>query len=264
MRLIFATLIAAATLTTLTTPALADGERGRENRHGMDRSQDDRQPHSDRDNGWENRQNRNPSNQPAPVIIAPQGTDNIYNRGQPQDNRVNDGRRGDYNGGRPSPSVTYSHNNHVQFERRHDSRQYRHDYRPDYHQNNRYGARYWGPSARQWSRWDNSWGDPQRYARQWGFDRYDHHRGWQRGNTWYASPNLWSDWGGWNWSFSWNNGGYGNYGGYSQYSDNQCLTYRGEDWINGRRAQITYVGCTDRYGRIQEQQGTRRIERWLW
>jgi hypothetical protein len=197
MRLILATIVAAATLTTLATPALADGERGR--------------GHSD------------------------------HNRG---------GERG------------YDNNQH-------DNRR---DYRHDYRSQDRRGSHYWGPSARSWSRWDNSWGDPHRYARQWGFDRYDYNRGWQRGNTWYASPSQWGDWGGWNWSFSVGNGGYNSYNGYNgntnngynHYSNNNCAIYRTEDWINGRRAIVSYTGCADRYGRVYEQPNSRRIERWVW
>lgn len=145
-----------------------------------------------------------------------------------------------------------------------------HSSRRDYRHNDRRGTTYWGPSANHWSRWDNNWGDPNRYARQWGFDRYDHNRGWQRGNTWYASPSLWNDWGGWNWSFSWSgsnnfaNNGYGQHSGYNQYGHTQCQTYRTEDWVNGRRASVTYLGCVDPYGRIVEQPNTRQFERWLW
>jgi hypothetical protein len=214
MRLILATIVAAATLTTIATPVFADGERGR-GHHEQRGNDDDR--HDERRRG---------------------NYDN--NRGNGQYNRHDD--------------------------RRDDRRDYRRDYRQDYRHDNRGGSSYWGPSARQWSRWDNSWGDPHRYARQWGFDNYDYNRGWQRGNTWYASPNLWSDWGGWNWSFSVGSGGYGNngYNGYNQYSNNQCTTYRTEDWINGRRAIVTYVGCADRYGRVIEQPNSRRIERWVW
>jgi hypothetical protein len=206
MRLIFATIVAAATLSATVTPALADGERGRGN--------DDGRGHYDNGQGGE--------------------------RGGWRDDRGDD--RGHDRG---------------------DDRGY-----------DRRGSNYWGPSARSWSRWDNSWGDPNRYARQWGFDRYDYNRGWQRGNTWYSSPSQWGQWGGWSWSFQANNGdydryngynGYNNgYNGYSQYSNNQCQTYRTEDWINGRRAIITYTGCADRYGRIFEQPNTRRIERWVW
>lgn len=200
MRLVLATIVAAATLTLATTPALADGERGRghyDNGRGGERG-DDR-----RDNRRDYR----------------------------QDNR---------------------------FDNRHDNRR---DNRDDYRRHDNRGATYWGPSARSWSRWDNSWGDPHRYARQWGFDRYDYNRGWQRGNTWYSSPSAWSDWGGWNWSFSVSNGGFNNY---NSYSNNNCAIYRTEDWINGRRAVVSYTGCSDRYGRVYEQPNTRRIERWVW
>jgi hypothetical protein len=211
MRLIFATIVAAATLTTLATPALADGERGgdraRERGHNGDRHD---------------------------------------NRGQ-----------GNYDNNRGN-----GHQGH---------RDQRHDTRPQYQHHDNRGARYWGPSARQWSRWDNSWGDPHRYARQWGFDRYDYNRGWQRGNTWYASPNQWSDWGGWSWSFSVGNGGHGNggygnnYGGNTYYQQNaNCSIYRTQDWVNGRRAIVVYQGCADRWGQVFEQPGTRRVERWGW
>lgn len=200
MRLVFATIVAAATLTALSTPAMADGERGRD---------DNRSHHEERYTG----------------------------------------RHGDRDDRR--------------FER-HDNRhqQYR-DYgrRDNRHFDNR-GSRYWGPSARPWSRWDNSWGDPNRYARQWGFDRYDHNRGWQRGNTWYSSPNQWSNWGGWSWSFSVGDGGFNN-GNYYQQPAN-CGLYRTQDWINGRRAIVTYTGCADRWGQVFEQPGTRRVERWGW
>jgi hypothetical protein len=219
MRLLFATIVAAsATLATLSSPALADGERGYGHHH------DNRGGGRDGGGNW-NGGNRSPGNDDT-------------NRDNNQDNGRDNGR----------------------YDRRYDGRQ-----------NDRYddrrGSTYWGPSARQWSSWDNNWGDPNRYARQWGFDRYDPYRGWQRGNTWYTSPNLWSDWGGWNWSFSWGNNAYANNyynNGYSGYGGNQCLTYRTQDWINGRRALVTYVGCQDRYGRIVEQPGTRRIERWVW
>jgi hypothetical protein len=210
MRLIFATIVAAAALTSLSTPVLADGERGGDaaSGHYDNRGQDNR-GHGNYDN------NRN---------------NGRYER--------YDDRRGDYRG------------------------HHRRDYR---HHDNR-GARYWGPSARPWSHWDNRWGDPHRYARQWGFDRYDYNRGWQRGNTWYSSPNQWSDWGGWSWSFSVGNGGYNNgynNGGYYQQPAN-CAVYRTQDWINGRRAIITYTGCADRWGQVFEQPGTRRVERWGW
>jgi hypothetical protein len=212
MRLIFATIVAAATLTTLSTPVFADGERGR--------GHYDNRGHGDSDNNRNGRHyqpyDRGPVNRP---YVQPGGP-------------LDDG---------PAPSW----------------------YRPDH--DNR-GARYWGPSARPWSRWDNSWGDPNRYARQWGFDRYDHNRGWQRGNTWYSTPNQWSDWGGWNWSFSVGNGGYNNgynNGGYYQQNAN-CSIYRTQDWVNGRRAIVTYTGCADRWGRVYEQPGTRRIESWGW
>jgi hypothetical protein len=211
MRLIFATIVAAATLTTLTTPVLADGERGRGYHDRSDRGDDRRDGERGRDN------------------------------------------RGQYNG---------NYNN--------DRGQNRDYGRPDYHQNDNRGARYWGPSGRQWSHWDNSWGDPHRYARQWGFDRYDDNRGWQRGNTWYSTPSQWSDWGGWSWSFSVGNGGYNSYGnnGYGNngyYQQNaQCTTYRTQDWVQGRRAIVTYVGCADRWGQVFEQPGTRRVERWGW
>jgi hypothetical protein len=194
MRLVFATIVAAATLTLATSPALADGERGR--------------GHHDRGNS----------------------------------NNWGGGERGERN-----------------FDR--------HDNRRDNRSYDRRGSNYWGPSARSWSRWDNNWGDPHRYARQWGFDRYDYNRGWQRGNTWYATPSQWSDWGGWNWSFSVSNGGYSNYNNYNgnnSYSNNNCAIYRTEDWINGRRAIVSYTGCSDQYGRVYEQPNTRRIERWVW
>jgi hypothetical protein len=209
MRLIFATIVAAATLTATATPALADGERGRGHHNGDD-----------------------------------------YNR---DGERGHDGERGNYDNNR---------NNGY-----HNRDRYRRDYGHD-----RRGSHYWGPSARQWSHWDRSWGDPHRYARQWGFDRYDHNRGWQRGNTWYSSPSQWGDWGGWSWSFQANNGGHNGYNGYNQYghngynqySNNRCNIYRTEDWINGRRAVVTYTGCADRYGRVYEQPNTRRIESWVW
>jgi hypothetical protein len=207
MRLIFATIVAAATLTTFATPVLADGERGRGNN-------EDRH-------------------------------DNHGHRGDRYDNRDNgyQGHRDPRHHGRYNPYQ-----------------------RPSYQHYDNRGARYWGPSARYWSRWDNSWGDPHRYARQWGFDRYDHNRGWQRGNTWYSSPSQWSDWGGWSWSFSVGNSGYNN--GYNQgnyYQQNaNCSTYRTHDWVNGQRATVTYVGCADRWGQVFEQPGTRRVERWGW
>jgi hypothetical protein len=198
MRLVFATIVAAATVTLAASPALADGERGRDH----------------------------------------------YDRGH------HDNWRGGERGGERG------------YDRRDDRRDYRHF--------DRRGSNYWGPSARSWSRWDNSWGDPHRYARQWGFDRYDYNRGWQRGNTWYASPSQWNDWGGWNWSFSVGNGGFTNYNnhngynGYNSYSNNNCAIYRTEDWINGRRAIVSYTGCADRFGRVFEQPNSRRIERWVW
>jgi hypothetical protein len=200
MRLVFATIVAAATLTALSTPAMADGERGRD---------DNRSHHEERYSG----------------------------------------RHGDRDDRR--------------FER-HDNRhqQYRDYGRRDYRHFDNRGSRYWGPSARPWSHWDNRWGDPHRYARQWGFDRYDYNRGWQRGNTWYSSPNQWSDWGGWNWSFSVGNGSFNN-GNYYQQPAN-CALYRTQDWINGRRAIVTYTGCADRWGQVFEQPGTRRVERWGW
>jgi hypothetical protein len=202
MRLTFATIVAAAGLAAIASPALADdGERG--HGHGRDRGY-----HSDGERGRDWRDNRH-----------------NYR-----------GDRGDR-------------------------------WRSD---NRHYDRNYWGPSGRYWTRWDRGWGDPHRYARQWGFDRFDHNRGWQRGNTWYASPSQWSDWGGWNWSFSVSNGGFNNYTGYNNhyghngFGNPNCGNYRTEDWINGRRAIVTYVGCTDRFGRVFEQQGTRRIERWVW
>lgn len=209
MRLIFATIVAAATLSTLATPAFADGERGR----GQ---------HDDR------------------------GRDNY------------DNNRG---------------NGH--YDRRHDRADDRRDWqrredRRDHRYTDNRGARYWGPSGRQWAQWDNSWGDPNRYARQWGFDRYDYNRGWQRGNTWYSNPSQWNDWGGWSWSFSVGNGsynnGYGNnYGGNTYYQQNaNCSIYRTQDWVNGRRAIVVYQGCADRWGQVFEQPGTRRVERWGW
>jgi hypothetical protein len=204
MRLVLATIVAAATLTLAASPALADGERGR--------SGHDNNGRGHYDNG--------------------RGGERGYDRGR--------------------------HN---------DRRDYRRDNRRDFGQYNNRGSSYWGPSARSWSRWDNSWGDPHRYARQWGFDRYDFNRGWQRGNTWYASPSAWSDWGGWNWSFSVSNGGFDNYNGYNGYnshSNNNCAIYRTEDWINGRRAIVSYTGCSDRFGRVFEQPNSRRIERWVW
>jgi hypothetical protein len=165
------------------------------------------------------------------------------------------------------------HDRHNQYDNGHGGeRGYHNRGRRDYDRrdNDRRGSSYWGPSARYWSHWDNSWGDPHRYARQWGFDRYDYNRGWQRGNTWYATPSHWNDWGGWNWSFSVGSGGYNGYNGYNGhsgyngYSNNQCAIYRTEDWINGRRAIVTYTGCADRFGRVYEQPNTRRIERWVW
>jgi hypothetical protein len=219
MRLIFATIVAAATLTTMASPVLADGERGR----GQHDQRGDNRGHSDPNHGYNN------------------------------NNRDNNRHNGQYE----------------RRDQRHHS--YRHqDYRRDDRQNDNRGARYWGPSARQWSHWDNSWGDPNRYARQWGFDRYDHNRGWQRGNTWYANPSQWSDWGGWSWSFSVGSGGYGNgygnnYGNNNYYQQNaNCSIYRTQDWVNGRRAIVVYQGCADRWGQVFEQPGTRRVERWGW
>ena len=168
------------------------------------------------------------------------------------------------------------HDNHNYNNRGHHNRgngYYDNNRRDDRWRDNRSdnrGARYWGPSGRQWSNWDNSWGDANRYARQWGFDRYDYNRGWQRGNTWYAYPSQWSDWGGWSWSFSVSNDGYNNGGydngynsGYHQQNAN-CSVYRTQDWVNGRRAIVTYQGCADRWGQVYEQPGTRRVERWGW
>ncbi|MEN9855070.1 MAG: hypothetical protein RLZZ157_196 [Pseudomonadota bacterium] len=131
------------------------------------------------------------------------------------------------------------------------------------------GADYWGPSARPWTHWDNSWGDPNRYARQWGFANYDPRRGWQRDNVWYATPSAWSQWGGWAWSFSVSGGDrYDDYDDrYDDYDDRyarNCATYRSRDWVKGQRATISYYGCVDAYGRVYEQPGTRRIERWGW
>lgn len=130
---------------------------------------------------------------------------------------------------------------------------------------------YWGPSGQQWSRWNSGWGNPSSYASQWGFDEYCDRRGWRRGNQWYSAPSSWSGWGGWNWSFTVSgsqprdhgyNSGYQT--GYSGGHGGGCQTYRAEDWIQGRRAAITYVGCVDHYGRVIEQPGTRRVENWLW
>ena len=204
MRLIFTTIVAAATLISVSTPALAGGEGERGHYNNRDDHDDDR-----------GKYHNNRGHQPG------------HSRSERRDNRHYDNR----------------------------------------------GARYWGPSGHQWSRWDNKWGDANRYARQWGFDRYDHNRGWQRGNTWYASPNQWSDWGGWNWSFSVGSGStsHSNFGnnwghnssGYHQQNAN-CTTYRTQDWVNGRRAIVTYQGCADRWGQVFEQPGTRRVERWGW
>lgn len=164
---------------------------------------------------------------------------------------------------------------HSDNDRGRDWRDNRHRHEGRRHHSDRYdnnrGRHYWGPSGRQWSRWDNSWGDPHRYARQWGFDRFDHNRGWHRGGQWYNNPSQWSDWGGWNWSFSVGNNGFNNgYNGFNNHSNHNgfgnanCGNYRNEEWVNGRRAIVTYVGCADRFGRVFEQQGTRRVERWVW
>jgi hypothetical protein len=131
--------------------------------------------------------------------------------------------------------------------------------------NNR-GPNFWGPSGQPWSRWNNNWGDPQRFARQWGFDRFDYNRGWLRGGRWYANPSLWSDWGGWNWSFSVSSGYPAYYPPNAPYYQQpaNCAQYRTQDWIEGRRAIVSYIGCADRWGQVFEQPGTRRIESWGW
>jgi hypothetical protein len=233
MRLIFATIVAVATLTTLATPVLADGERGRGHERAENREHHRGYVRGDR---VDHRGSLDPAvGGPGP---GPRYPHNYVDHRGSLDPAV----------GGPGPGVRYPSNRH-----------------PNHYVDNR-GARYWGPSARHWSRWDNSWGDPHRYARQWGFDRYDHNRGWQRGNTWYTSPSQWSDWGGWSWSFSVGNSGYNN--GYNQgnyYQQNaNCSTYRTHDWVNGQRATVTYVGCADRWGQVFEQPGTRRVERWGW
>jgi hypothetical protein len=123
------------------------------------------------------------------------------------------------------------------------------------------GRDYWGPHGSHWSRWNNGWGDPRHYARQWGFDEYHASRGWRRGSTWYVSPSDWSGWGGWSWSIV---VGGGNNDWNNNYAYNNCRTYRAEDWINGRRAIVSYVGCADNWGRVYEQPVTRQVERWVW
>lgn len=166
-----------------------------------------------------------------------------------------------------------NNNNHNDYRR--DDKRYNNNYSWNHYDNNsrkhfefgrREGQNYWGPNGNNWSRWNNSWGDPNYYARRWGFDSYDKYRGWRRGNVWYSHPSLWNDWGGWYsfflsdgiWGFS-----YSNYGDpyYNSYG-NQCLKMQASDWQYGRRAIYSFVACLNRWGQYEEVRGTRNFEGW--
>ena len=133
------------------------------------------------------------------------------------------------------------------------------------------GDSYFGPHGH-WRTWDQSWGDPGRYARQWGFDEYHPRRGWRRDQNWYAHPSDWRGWGGWNWSFELR-GGRDRWDGpdrrhYRRDRDGPryiaCYRQFGRDWVRGRMAQVSFKVCTDPHGRSYEEPGSRRFEGWLW
>ena len=165
-----------------------------------------------------------------------------------------------------------NNNNHNDY-RRDDNRnnnyswnRYDNNSRKHFEFGRREGNNFWGPNGNNWSRWNNSWGDPNYYARRWGFDSYDQYRGWRRGNVWYSHPSLWNDWGGWYsfflsdgiWGFS-----YSNYGDpyYNSYG-NQCLKMQSSDWQYGKRAIYSFVACLNRWGQYEEVRGTRNFEGW--
>ena len=133
--------------------------------------------------------------------------------------------------------------------------------------NQRNGRNFYGPSGNRWTRWNNSWGNPKDYARRWGFDGYDARRGWRRGNTWYAYPWLWSNWGGWSsiflssgsFGFSYSNG-YQPYGGYGD----SCMRVQTRDFYRGGRAVVSFMTCDNGWGQWTEVPGTRRFEYWTY
>ena len=235
-----------------------------------------------------------PSYSPRPDNRSERFSQN--NRPQPRDNndgnawrenrgdnnyRGNDNRGGYNNAPRPQPAPQPQYNNNYRNNNGYRTPQYGNDYRRDNDRNDYYrhdndkrrfeysdrsGSRYWGPYGN-WTRWNYSWGDPNTYARRWGFDGYDARRGWRRGSTWYAYPSLWSNWGGWysfflsggNWAFSYNDG-YSPYGGYGD----DCMRVQARDWYRGGRAVVSYVVCENGWGDWREVPGTRQFEYWTY
>lgn len=224
---------------------------------------------ADRDNGRDmrndNRRNDNNNDRRGDYRNDDRRDNDRHDNHRDDDNRRQNNWNNGWNWG--------SNNNHNDY-RRDDNRKnnnyswnhYDDNSRKHFEFGRREGQNYWGPNGNNWSRWNNSWGDPNYYARRWGFDAYDQYRGWRRGNVWYSHPSLWNDWGGWYsfflsdgiWGFS-----YSNYGDpyYNSYG-NQCLKMQTSDWQYGRRAIYSFVACLNRWGQYEEVRGTRNFEGW--
>lgn len=188
------------------------------------------------------------------------GGDNNYRGGNYNSNQNQRPKQPQYNNNyRPQP-YNPQYNNNYRHEPQRDNDRRRFEF------SNRSGNQYWGPNGN-WTRWNYSWGDPNIYARRWGFDGYDARRGWRRGNTWYAYPSLWSNWGGWysfflssgSWAFSYNDG----YSPYGRYGDD-CMRVQSRDWYRGGRAVVSYVVCENGWGDWREVPGTRQFEYWTY
>ncbi len=196
--------------------------------------------------------------------------DNDRDNDRRNNHRDDDNRRqSNWNNGWNWGSNNNNHNDYRRDDNRHNNyswNRYDNNSRKHFEFGRRDGQNYWGPNGNNWSHWNNSWGDPNYYARRWGFDAYDQYRGWRRGNVWYSHPSLWNDWGGWYsfflsdgiWGFS-----YSNYGDpyYNSYG-NQCLKMQTSDWQYGRRAIYSFVACLNRWGQYEEVRGTRNFEGW--
>ncbi len=236
----------------------------------------------------QNNYQRPPQRQEGPTSIERNDRRNDHNNDR-RDDRRDDNRRDDrrnddrhdsrrdndnrhqnnWNNGWNWGSNNNNHNDYRRDDNRNNNYSWNHydnNSRKHFEFGRREGNNFWGPNGNNWSRWNNSWGDPNYYARRWGFDSYDQYRGWRRGNVWYSHPSLWNDWGGWYsfflsdgiWGFS-----YSNYGDpyYNSYG-NQCLKMQSSDWQYGKRAIYSFVACLNRWGQYEEVRGTRNFEGW--
>ena len=129
----------------------------------------------------------------------------------------------------------------------------------------------WYASPSQWSGWGGwNWvfeavlssGRDWERGRSHGYDRDDDDRYSNRGHRDDRGRNHDRHRDGGRYSYRQPHWGSNSYG--YQHLPQTCYRQQSTDWINGRRAVVSYVLCRDGYGRNYEQPGTRQVERWIW